>query len=73
MARALRRAQGRVAKNVQRLRRQRRLSQEEAAELIGVSVSHLSRLERAAVNVSLATLAACAAAFRVDLVELVSA
>jgi transcriptional regulator with XRE-family HTH domain len=70
MARAFKRAQGRLAANIIRLRTQRKLSQEQAAELIGLSVSQLSRLERGAVNSSLATMAACAVAFRVDLAEL---
>jgi len=49
------------------LRKERRLTQEKAAEWIGVSSKHLRRLELGDANVTLATLVACAAGYKVEL------
>jgi transcriptional regulator with XRE-family HTH domain len=52
------------------LRRARLLSQEAAAERVGVSTKQIGRLERGEANVTLATLVACATTYRVELAEL---
>lgn len=65
--RALRQAQQHLGLNARRLRHSRGLTQEAAAERIGVSTIQLGRLERGDTNVTLTTLVACAVAYRVDL------
>lgn len=69
-ARALAEEQARLSVRVRGLRDERGLTQEEAAERIGLSVIQYGRLERAQANISLATLVAVAAAFRVKAGEL---
>jgi transcriptional regulator with XRE-family HTH domain len=69
-ARTLAQEQTRLSERVRGLRSQRGLTQEAAAERVGLSVIQYGRLERARANISLATLVAVAAAFRVKLGEL---
>ena len=52
------------------LRSRSELTQERAAEAIGLHVKHLQRLERGSVNVTLATLVGCSLAYGVKLGEL---
>jgi transcriptional regulator with XRE-family HTH domain len=52
------------------LRNRAELTQERAAEAIGLHVKHLQRLERGTVNVTLATLVSCTLAYGVKLGEL---
>jgi transcriptional regulator with XRE-family HTH domain len=52
------------------LRSRSELTQERAAEAIGLHVKHLQRLERGRVNVTLATLVGCSLAYGVKLGEL---
>ncbi|HEX4384968.1 MAG TPA: helix-turn-helix transcriptional regulator, partial [Myxococcales bacterium] len=52
------------------LRSRSELTQERAAEAIGLHVKHLQRLERGTVNVTLATLVGCSLAYGVKLGEL---
>lgn len=70
MLRALHGAQQQIALRVRRLRQERGLTQEVAAERIGLSTIQLGRLERGEANVTLATLVACAVAFRIDVRDL---
>lgn len=60
----------RVGRNVQRLRRQRGLSQERLAELVGNAGKHIGQIERAEVNVTLDILSGIAAGVGVDISEL---
>lgn len=69
MAKALRRTQQIVGLQARRLRHARGLTQEAAEERIGVSTIQLGRLKRGDANVTLATLVACAVAYRVDVAQ----
>ena len=62
----------RVARNVQRLRGSRAISQERLAELVGNTGKHIGQIERAEVNVGLDILARIAAALSVDIADLFS-
>jgi transcriptional regulator with XRE-family HTH domain len=68
--RALRQEQQRLAARLRGMREERELTQEQAAERIGLSIIQYGRLERGQANVSLATLVGVAAAFRVRVAEL---
>ncbi|HEY6908338.1 MAG TPA: helix-turn-helix domain-containing protein [Myxococcales bacterium] len=61
------RAGERIGRRLRALRERAGLTQEEAAELAGLHVKHLQRLERGAANATLATLVACARVFAVPL------
>jgi len=63
--RALREEQRRLGARLRALREERALTQEQAAEQIGLHSNHLQRLERGAANVTLATLVALSLAYRV--------
>jgi transcriptional regulator with XRE-family HTH domain len=52
--------------NVQRLRRIKRLTQQELAELAGLDLSYTQRVERGQVNVTLGTLVTFADALKVS-------
>jgi transcriptional regulator with XRE-family HTH domain len=65
--RALREEQRRLGARLRALREERALTQEHAAELIGLHSNHLQRLERGAANVTLATLVALSLAYRVSI------
>jgi len=65
--RALREEQRRLGARLRALREGRALTQEQAAEQIGLHSNHLQRLERGAANVTLATLVAVALAYRVSI------
>jgi transcriptional regulator with XRE-family HTH domain len=67
---ALQREQRRLGERVRALRLARGWTQESAAETIAISVKQLRRLEQGQANVTLATLVALAAGFRVGLAEL---
>ncbi len=64
--RALREEQRRLGARLKALREERALTQEQAAEQIGLHSNHLQRLERGAANVTLATLVALSLAYRVS-------
>jgi transcriptional regulator with XRE-family HTH domain len=61
---------GYVAANVRRIRLQRALTQEELAEAAGIDTAYVARVERAVVNVTVATLAELADGLRVEPGEL---
>jgi transcriptional regulator with XRE-family HTH domain len=62
--------QAQLGLRLRHLRTRSELTQERAAEAIGLHVKHLQRLERGTVNVTLATLVGCALAYGVALGEL---
>ena len=64
--RALREEQRRLGARLRALREERALTQEQAAEQIGLHSNHLQRLERGAANVTLVTLVAVSLAYRVS-------
>ena len=70
VARAIRREKKRLGAHLLRLRTARGLTQEAAAEAVGIHAKHLGRIESGAVNVSLATLVAIARAYRIHIHEL---
>jgi transcriptional regulator with XRE-family HTH domain len=61
------REQKRLGVRLRGLRERAGLTQEEAAELTGLHVKHLQRLERGAANATLMTVVACAQAYAVPL------
>jgi uncharacterized protein len=65
--RALREEQRKLGERLRALREDRALTQEEAAETIGLHAKHLQRLESGLANVTLATLVAIAFAYRTPL------
>jgi len=65
--RALREEQRRLGARLRALREERVLTQEQAAEQIGLHSNHLQRLERGAANVTLATLLAVSLAYGVSI------
>ena len=73
VAGALVREQRRLATRLRALRTERGLSQEAAAEAMGVHAKHVQRLESGSVNVTLRTLVAAGLAYKVTLAELFSA
>lgn len=70
LVRALQREQKRLGARVRGLRNELGLSQEVAAERIGISDKQLRRVELGQANVTLATLVALSVAFKVTLQEL---
>lgn len=69
---AYRDLQARLAGQVQRLRRERGLTQEAAADLCGMSVRLLQRVEAGDSNVTFATLARLCEGLGQDVVELLN-
>lgn len=63
--------QGRLATNVRRLREERGLTQEQAADLCGMATRLLQRVEAGGSNVTFATLARFCAGFGVEASDLV--
>lgn len=59
-----------MATNLRRLRRQRQLTQEELADLAGLSNRYIGAIERADVSASVTVLGQIAAALRVEAAEL---
>lgn len=68
--RAFERERKRLGKRLRKLRSERELTQEQAAEVVGLSEKHLRRIELGQANVTLATLVAFAQAFGLGLPEL---
>lgn len=60
-------AQRRLGLRLRQLREERKLTQEEAAEVAGLHAKHLSVIENGAVNVTFSSLAALAVAYKVSL------
>lgn len=60
----------RLGQRLRELRLRAELTQERAAEAIGLHVKHLQRLERGVANVTLATLVGCSLAYGVEMSEL---
>ena len=63
-------AQSLLAGNVRRLRENLKWTQEQAAEASGIAVRHFQKIEAGVVNVTVATLARVAKAFRVPVKSL---
>lgn len=70
LVRALERAERALGTRLRELRREAGLSQEAAAERAFLSSKHLRRLELGQANATIASLVACARAYRVALVDL---
>ena len=70
LAPAIRRAPRRLGNKNQALRQARGLTQEAAAEAIGISDRQLRRVELAQTNVTVGILVSCAIAYKVELAEL---
>jgi transcriptional regulator with XRE-family HTH domain len=66
----LRRALRRLARRLRTLRRERGLTQEEAAHRAGVDAKHFQEIEAGRINVTMATLLGVAGAFSIPLSEL---
>lgn len=64
------RQKARLAKKIRQLRHERKLTQETAAEQIGVHPKQLQRLESATKNVTLINLVAVAHAYKVSVKDL---
>jgi transcriptional regulator with XRE-family HTH domain len=62
--------QGIIARNVGRLRRERKISQEELAHICGYHRTYVGMIERGERNISIATLEALAGALGVEAVRL---
>jgi transcriptional regulator with XRE-family HTH domain len=69
---AARRERSRIGGRLQELRRELGLSQERAAERIGIHAKHLLRIEQGDANVTITTLVAAALAYGVELRDLVA-
>lgn len=65
-------ARQRIAENIQRIRKERGLSQEQLAELADFHRTYVSQLERRVTNISIDGLERLALALEVDVVELLS-
>jgi transcriptional regulator with XRE-family HTH domain len=70
MSEQLRAVRRRVGANIERLRRSRRLSQEQLAELAGNTSKHVGQIERGEVNVGINYLTRIARALSVDVAAL---
>ncbi len=70
MAPAIKRELKRLGRRLRELRTERGLSQEEAAELMGIHPKSMPRLEGGSTNPTVATLVAAAVAFKVPLRDL---
>ena len=65
-------ARRRLAVGARSAREKRRLTQEDAAEVVGCSVQQIRRIERAKANATIDLIARLAAAYKVDLKVLFS-
>lgn len=70
VARAIAREQKRLGKRIRALRQERGLTQEQAAETMGLHPKYLTRLEQGSANATLGTLVAVSVAFKVKLRDL---
>lgn len=70
LVRAIKKERRRLGLRARALREKRKLTQEAAAELIGIHAKHVVRIESGGANVTIATLVAMASAYRVALVDL---
>ncbi|MFR1436191.1 MAG: helix-turn-helix domain-containing protein [Acutalibacteraceae bacterium] len=61
-----------IGQRIQRLRRQRGMTQEQLAEKLGVTVGYISQLERGVTKISLDTLGRICAALRGDMAAILS-
>ena len=68
----LRAVQLRVGRHVQRLRRERGLTQDALAEKTGYDLKHLGQIERGEVNPTLGTLVGVARVLGIDVADLVA-
>ncbi|MBM7117659.1 helix-turn-helix domain-containing protein [Archangium primigenium] len=69
-ARAIKRELRRVGVRLRELRQERGLTQEQAAEAIGVHPKHVIKMEQGNANFTMATLVAAAVAYKVPLRDL---
>ncbi|MFL5346728.1 MAG: helix-turn-helix transcriptional regulator [Hyalangium sp.] len=69
-ARAIKRELRLLGKRLRQLRLERGLTQEQAAEAIGVHPKHMIKMEQGGANLTVATLVAAAVAFKVPLRDL---
>jgi DNA-binding XRE family transcriptional regulator len=70
VAQAIRREQRRLGFKLQALRQECGLTQEAAAEAIGISDRQLRRIELAQTNATVGILVSCALTYKVELVDL---
>lgn len=70
LKRAISTEQQRLGNHVRTTREQKHLTQEEAAERIGIHPKHLGRIEGGTINLTLATLVAIAMGYGVTLANL---
>ncbi|WP_409014956.1 helix-turn-helix transcriptional regulator [Archangium sp.] len=69
-ARAIKRELRRVGERLRELRLERGLTQEQAAEAIGLHPKHMIKMEQGNANLTLATLVAASVAYKVPLRDL---
>jgi DNA-binding XRE family transcriptional regulator len=69
-ARAIKRELRRIGQRLRELRLERGLTQEQAAEAIGVHPKHMIKMEQGGANFTIATLVAASVAYKVPLREL---
>lgn len=69
-ARAIKRELRRIGERLRELRLARGLTQEQAAEAIGVHPKHMIKMEKGGANLTVATLVAASVAFKVPLRDL---
>jgi DNA-binding XRE family transcriptional regulator len=69
-ARAIPRELRRIGERLREIRRERGMTQEQAAEAIGIHPKHVLKMEQGAANLTVATLVAAALAYKVQLREL---
>lgn len=72
IARVIKRELRLIGRRLKELRQERNLTQEQAAEAIGVHPKHMIKMEQGAANFTVATLVAAALAFKVPLRDLFS-
>ncbi|WP_075335918.1 helix-turn-helix domain-containing protein [Archangium gephyra] len=69
-ARAIKRELRRIGQRLKELRLERGLTQEQAAEAIGVHPKHMIKMEQGSANFTIATLVAASVAYKVPLRDL---
>lgn len=70
LAREISKVRRRLGQHLRELRKARELSQEAAAEAIGIHPKHLQRIERGVGNATVATLVAISVAYKVEIPSL---